>query len=318
MSTSPEFLNIEIEQLLAESVRIAKSAETSESTRRNYAADWKLFSAWCDTAHLARLPATSETVLLYLTDMLHKGRKVTTLDRHAAALNYYHRQAELPPPGDYRVRGLIQGAKRLRRERPTQKAPLTIELLRRVCGALSGLQGPGAIRNKSILALGFGAALRRSSIAALDLEDVRIVEKGLLVELRWEKQNQKSGRQVAVARGLNPETCPVAALEAWLRIRTQVPGPLYCPLVNGRVKMRRLRASGLCFVVKKAVALIDLDETRFSSHSLRAGFVTSAFEAGAGDIVVAAQTGHRSLSSLRRYLRSSDPFRANASGMIGL
>ena len=44
---------------------------------------------------------------------------------------------------------------------------------------------------------------------------------------------------------------------------------------------------------------------RYSSHSLRASFVTLSAKAGVNEARIAAITGHRSLSTLRSYDRSS-------------
>lgn len=66
-------------------------------------------------------------------------------------------------------------------------------------------------------------------------------------------------------------------------------------------------------IVKSAVKRIGLDERLYGAHSLRAGFVTAAAESGAGELMIASQTGHR-----RMYFRRTDLFRANAAKMIGL
>ena len=68
-----------------------------------------------------------------------------------------------------------------------------------------------------------------------------------------------------------------------------------------------------------SVALIGLDpRDRYSAHSLRAGFVTAAAEGGAGELLIAEQTGHRSMDVLRGYFRRTNLFRANACSLIGL
>jgi integrase len=255
-------------------------------------------------------------MLLYLTDMLSRGRKVSTVDRHSSAINFQHREVGLPSPGDHRVRELIRGARRLRGEKPTQKTPLTIETLRLICEIKAS--APGAIRDRSILTLAFGSALRRANLCALDLGDLQMVEKGLLVNVKREKNRQKSGRQIPIARGLNPDTCPIAAFEAWIKVRGQDPGPLYVPLINGVLHMRRLRGRVISAVVKAAVARVGMEPASFGAHSTRRGFVTTAFENGVNEIRIAEVTGHRSLSSLRGYLKSSDPFRGTATALVGL
>src|SRR5260370_36091659 len=62
------------------------------NTLRAYRADWHDFTMWCDVRGLAPLPATSETVTLYLADLA--GRcKVATLTRRLSAISQAHQLA---------------------------------------------------------------------------------------------------------------------------------------------------------------------------------------------------------------------------------
>jgi integrase len=53
-------------------------------------------------------------------------------------------------------------------------------------------------------------------------------------------------------------------------------------------------------------------------HSLRAGFVTEAFRAGADAHAIMRQTGHRSPAMLEVYARELAPLMGNAVTRIGL
>ena len=53
-------------------------------------------------------------------------------------------------------------------------------------------------------------------------------------------------------------------------------------------------------------------------HSLRAGFVTEAFRAGADAHAIMRQTGHRSPGMLEVYARENAPLMGNAVTRIGL
>jgi hypothetical protein len=60
------------------------------------------------------LPATPETVCLYLTDLAQRGRAVSTLERRVAALKLTHRAAgvEPSPTEDVAVRQVMRGIRR--------------------------------------------------------------------------------------------------------------------------------------------------------------------------------------------------------------
>ena len=51
-------------------------------------------------------------------------------------------------------------------------------------------------------------------------------------------------------------------------------------------------------------------------HSLRAGFATSAVQAGVSSLKIRAQTGHASDAMLSRYLRDGELFLDNAAGAL--
>ncbi len=55
-----------------------------------------------------------------------------------------------------------------------------------------------------------------------------------------------------------------------------------------------------------------------AGHSLRSGLATSAAAAGVPERVIALQTGHKSMATLRRYIREGSLFRENASARVGL
>ena len=59
------------------------------------------------------------------------------------------------------------------------------------------------------------------------------------------------------------------------------------------------------------------DVEDFAGHSLRAGLATSAAAAGKSERAIMNQTGHRSLKTVRRYIRQGSVFRENAADRIG-
>lgn len=306
----------DLEQLVAERAKIAVAAQAS-NTRASYLCDWRVFTRFCDSAGRCPLPAEMETVILYLTAIMAQGRRISTAMRHLSGIQDAHRRAGLRFDREP-AQAYLDAAQRLHNELPRAKRALSVAELRRMCRTEPA--GACGLRNRSILTLGFSSALRRSNLVALTLEDVEFVSQGLVIRVRREKQDQEGrGRTMGVARGKSIDTCPVQTLYEWLRIRGRQPGPVYTAVTpHGRVHIRPLAAARVCAIVKAAAKRIGLDENAIGAHSLRAGFVTAAVEAGVGEFVIAEQTGHRSLDTLRRYFRRRDVFCSNASSMIGL
>ena len=87
---------------------------------------------------------------------------------------------------------------------------------------------------------------------------------------------------------------------------------------HGRVLAHRLSAEAVAIVVKRYVAQLGYDPAQFAGHSLRSGLATSAAAAGKSERAIMNQTGHRSVSTVRRYIRDGSLFRDNAADGLGL
>jgi integrase len=71
-------------------------------------------------------------------------------------------------------------------------------------------------------------------------------------------------------------------------------------------------------IVQRRAGVAGLDGAAYVGHSLRAGFATSAAQAGIGEIRIVAQTRHASLAVLRRYVREGRLFEQNLAVKISL
>jgi integrase len=55
----------------------------------------------------------------------------------------------------------------------------------------------------------------------------------------------------------------------------------------------------------------------FGGHSLRAGCLTQATMNGVREFIIMRQTGHKTVATLRRYIRTGEIFRENAAAGLG-
>lgn len=294
------------------------NANRSAATVRAYGSDWRHFEAWCVAHGRVALPAEAETVVLYVTDLAGSFRP-STITRRLAAISVYHRRHGLESPtGSTAVREVMKGIRRSLRVAPQQAAPAVIGEIRRMVAHLP--TDTAGMRDRAMLLVGFAGALRRSELVGLDIADLTDRAEGIAVTLRTSKTDQEGqGRQVAIPYGRDPETCPVTALHAWLAAAGITGGPVFRPVDrHGNITPTRLSDRAVALVVKRAAARAGLDPDRYSGHSLRAGFATTAGANGAPERAIAAQTGHKSMEVLRRYVRHGSLFTDNAATMIGL
>ncbi len=287
------------------------------NTQRAYRADWADFSAWCAGHGQPALPATPQTVLLYLTDAADRC-KVSTLQRRLTTISQAHKAERHPSPtGDPAVRAVWAGIKRAKGTTQHGKTAAVTEDLRRMVRAL-----PDSIigkRNRALLLLGFAGAFRRSELVGLGIADVVVTGDGLVVTLRRSKTDQEgAGRTVGIPYGSDPTTCPVRATTGWIAAAGLTAGPLFRSITRHGTVQGRLSDWAVAQVVKAAATGAGLDSALYAGHSLRAGLATAAAQAGVSERAIMAQTGHKSLPMVRKYIRAGSLFQDNAAAKVGL
>lgn len=294
------------------------AAARAENTNRAYRSGWSQFEGWCKRHRRDALPAESETVALYVADLAAR-LKPATIDARLAAISAAHRAAGYESPTKAEaVRLVRRGVRRKVGTAQRQVRPVTVADLRAMV-AHAG-DHPAGHRDRALLLLGFAGALRRSELVALEVGDVTESAEGLTLRLRRSKTDQEGqGRLVGIPYGSNPETCPVRAWRRWLDVSGITAGAAFRPVDRqGRVGAERLGDRSVAHTVKRYAAAAGLDPEQMAGHSLRAGLATSAAAAGVPERVIAATTGHKGTTMLRRYIRDGSLFRENAAAQVGL
>lgn len=307
-----------LDQLQDEALRFARASK-SAATIRAYRSDWRDFTAWCECRDLQALPAAPATVALYVTD-LAGWAKVSTIGRRLSAIaEAHHLAGESSPTQDPRVRTTMAGIRRTLGVAQEGKQPILTEQLRAMVAPLSEDRLLD-VRDRALLLVGFAGAFRRSEIVGLDVADISNGSDGLTVLLRRSKTDQEGqGRKVGIPYGSNPATCPVRAYRAWLDASGVTSGPAFRPVGRGNtVGAGRLHDRGVAMAVKRRLAAAMIDPASYAGHSLRSGLATSAARAGASERSIMAQTGHKSLPMVRRYIREGSLFLENAAAVVGL
>jgi len=130
------------------------------------------------------------------------------------------------------------------------------------------------------------------------------------VTIRRSKTDQEgTGSTIAVTRG--SVACPVRALREWRIAGGIESGALFRPVNKAdRVRQARLTSRSVANIVKEMAGRIDLDARALSG--LRSGFLTSAAANGASVFKMMEVSRHRSIETLRGYIRDSEIFKDHA------
>jgi integrase len=322
---------------LAEKARDYAKASSAANTSRAYAADWRHYNAWARRQYLPALPPDPQVIGLYIAaqaagdaDLSRKPSAVSTIERRLSALAWNFAQRGQPMDRkDRHIATVLAGVRRTHARPPIQKEAVLPDDLMAMLGTLShgSLRD---LRDRAILLLGFAGGLRRSEVVALDCDReqtqdgagwIEILDKGMVLTLRG-----KTGwREVEIGRGSSDATCPIVAIETWLKFARIEHGPIFRRVTGDgkavgadrladRHVARLVKRCALAAGVRPDLTLAER-EGKYSGHSLRAGLASSA---EVDERYVQKQLGHASPEMTRRYQRRRDRFRVNLTKAAGL
>jgi integrase len=309
LPVAPRFA-IDCTDAIADRVADLIENSISDNTRRAYRSDLAHFQDWG-----GQLPADPEAVASYLAAHA-QTLGVSTLVRRLATISKAHEARGLPNPCRSKlVRATLRGVKRTRGIAQREAKPLLKEDL--FCALDAMRDGVKDARDRALLLIGFAGGFRRSELVGLDCADIEHVRQGVVITLRRSKTDQEAaGRKIGITFG-RTHHCPVIALDHWLTASGIDHGPVFRPVDrHGRVGPERLSGEAVSLTVKERVAAAGIDAASFSGHSLRAGFATSAAQAGVSSAKIRSQTGHASDAMLARYIRDGELFLGNAAGAL--
>jgi len=306
---------------LIEKARSYIHAAKSPATLRAYRTDFEDFTRFCQEHNLPHLPATPTTVALYITDRASSLRSAT-ITRRLTSITKAHQAAGFTnSPATTRhfiVGETLKGIRRTISTAQHGKDPLLSDDIRRIVAARrEGLIG---LRDSALVLVGFAGGFRRSKLALIHICDLKFSADGVVVSVRKSKTDQEgAGRDVGLPFGTIQDTCPVRSLRQWLAASGISDGPVFRSVGRyGHVAQRGLHKDSIGKLLKRAAARAGMNVDPLGGHSLRAGYVTQAAMNGVREFVIMKQTGHKTVATLRRYIRSGEIFRENAAAGLGI
>lgn len=209
--------------------------------------------------------AANALALAYKTDLQRRGLSPASINRRLAALRSLVKMA--------RTLGLVTWSLEVD---GLQSAPIKdsrgpgLVGFQRLLEELEGRKDEKAVRDRAILWLLYGLALRRGEVVSLDLADLDL-ENGTL-------RIQGKGRSYKEALSLPPKV--KAALALWLEVRGSEQGPLFTNF-DRRGGRGRLTGTGLYKLVQELGAGAGMT---VRPHGLRHAAITRALDLTNGDV----------------------------------
>ena len=287
----------EAAQAVASGLRDAKA----DNTRRSYASAWRRFQGWADAGGHPALPATPQTVALYLGHLAANGKSLATIQQVRSAISHRHTTAGVQKADNPALHPVVAEALKGWRNRapaPKQAGALTADALARVREVLrlprrgrgGHMESLETAHRRAALALAIigvlaDGGLRRSEAAALTWGDVELWADG-------------SG-QLTIKKGKNqPEPQTVAVTPATARaLRETLPDD-----VDPAALVFGLTGEALANRVRAAARAAGLGDG-FTGHSGRIGMARRMVAAGAPNAAVQRQGRWKHGDMVARYTR---------------
>lgn len=189
---------------------------------------------------------------------------------------------------------------------------------RRIAPILAAIAAPSPaqVRDRALLLMGYGAALRTGEATRLHQGDVEVHERGLLLTVSGRS------RPTAIPTSSLPDYDPIGAWTTWLshmrgQHRAGPAGPAFRQVSFSQIWRPALTPAGLNFIVRQRCTQAGLAGT-FNFSSLRVGLIRTALRENDALHVVAAQADLTSLGSVLRHEQREQLLRHNVAGMLGL
>lgn len=235
--------------------------------------------------------------LAYRNSMLRDGLASATIARRLAAVRSVVKLA--------RTLGRVGWAIEVEAPRPEPRrdvrGPEPAELRKIVRAARAAGDGVRAKRDRAILALLVGLALRRGEVVALDLADVDFA--GGTVNVLGK------GRREKVALDMPPEVS--TALAEWVAVRGHEPGPLFNPTDRQRDPGARLTGESVRRLVARLGRAAKVPRP-VRPHGVRHAQITRLLSGGETVRNVMGFSRHSKLETVMRY----DDELADAAGRL--
>src|SRR5262245_52809911 len=265
-------------------------------TIRTYKRLWTNFEQWCTEGGFPPLPASVETIALYLCHVA-PTLKLNSLHNILSAITYVHRLNGFSFSRNF-LKPILRGIGRAHGGGIRKKPAIEVGYLRALVGYFpSSKRG---LRDRAVFMMGFCGGLRCEEVAHMDYSEfdedgigrLRIGRDGATIEMRYRGNALTRARKVLKYIPRCEEFCAVSALEEWIAEAQIARGPLFRAIdKHGNIGETRLACNYMSVLLRRALRDAEVARGRspaeaaeiarpYTVQSLRIGFIKSAVEAG--------------------------------------
>jgi len=271
----------------------------AKNTIRAYRSDFAQYRNWCLQNKLDPIPATAETMAMYV-DYLSENNKSATIRRRINSLGTVLKLSKNHDPT--KQPEVILALKRMHRKigrAQDQATPLTKSLLNQLLNKCDN--GTMGIRNQVLLRLGYETMRRRSELCAFRFEDIDCAPNGKpIIRLNFSKTDQfGTGKVLPISEEL------LNLLEKWKRIVGDE-GYILRSINKHEHIGDSLNPASISTILKTMQKGLkpESNQQPLSGHSFRVGAALDLLEQGEPLEKIMLRGGWQTDSSAIKYLRN--------------
>lgn len=200
----------------------------------------------------------------------------------------------------------IKEIKRTKGSRVPKSRALDLEELNQLLDHCMAEDGPIAMRDATLIALIYGAGLRRQEAVSLEVKSYKHKSQSIHTVGKGNKERTNS---------LNDRVIDI--LECWLDERGRQPGPLFVRIrKGGKISNEAISTQTVYDIVVRRYKQAGLE--RLTPHDLRHTYATNLLESGVDIMIVQELMGHSTLETTKIYDHRKDKCKEKASKALPL
>ena len=287
------------------------AAGSAPATVKAVRSDWAQYLTWCETSGMTPLPASVDQLETFLSAMIDKGRKRSTVDRYLYTVGLVHIAAGLPSPSkdpDWPVKWkkLIRRLKTTGGHVRKQAGELDMASLETILATLSDT--PRDLRDAALLSLASDTLCRESELVAVRVEHLHHNRRRNTWSLHvpFSKTNQDG--DTPDYRFVSLDT--IARIRVWQAAGNITEGVLFRPMggrprADGATDVALLPQEVARIFRRRAKAAGLNNAGTISGHSARIGSANDLAEHGATGAQIQLAGGWKTDRMVTYYTRRS-------------
>jgi integrase len=149
---------------------------------------------------------------------------------------------------------------------------------------------------------------------AINFEDISFNSKGMDIKIHRSKTDQEGqGDFKVILPSKDKIYCPITAVKKWIKAAKIDDDSLFRGITKTNIVLKnRISVNVIYNLIKRCAFQLGYSLEDFSPHSLRAGFVTSAYENKAMLSKIMEQAHMKSMQTAQRYIRHAQRYENHA------